>query len=84
MYEVDNGYIIQNMTMPNFAHTHIEHFNACKYLIDLSLTKRVPNDTNSYFLTSLKRINDDEKYLSRIESLLSKERKQKYYRPNRK
>lgn len=79
VYSVENEYIIHNTSMKEFAHTHIKNLKACKWLIELSLKKKVPHDINRYFLISLSRINNDENYSRKINELLENKKKKEYY-----
>lgn len=71
--------------MENFAHTHINNYNACVWLIKLSLSKKVPYNISKYLLISLIRINSDEKYLKKLNEVLDKKRtkKENYYNVNK-
>lgn len=80
IFRAQDQYILQNIAMDGFAHTHIEHFNTAKYLIDLSVHKRIPRHLSRYLLVSLLRINDDEEYLRHIKELLdNKQSKDRYH-----
>jgi hypothetical protein len=79
VYSVEDEYIVHNTQMKDFAHTHIKNLKACKWLIELSLKKKVPYDINKYFLVSLSRINDNEDYLRKINDLLKNKKKKEYY-----
>lgn len=79
VYLMNNEYLVQNINMNNFAHTHIKNLKSCKWIIDLSLKKKVSNDINRYFLISLLRINDDKDYLKKINDLLKNKKKKEYY-----
>lgn len=71
IYRVDNGYILRNVSMDGFAHTHIKSFVCCIDLIKLSLKKKLPHHLSKYLLISLLRINDDEAYVQKINELLT-------------
>ena len=79
VYSVEDEYVIHNTSMEDFAHTHIRNLSACKWLIELSLKRKVPYDINRYFLISLSRINNDENYLRKINDLLENKKKKEYY-----
>ena len=79
IYRNDDGFIVQNILMPDFAHTHIDNFQTAKYIIRLSLQKRIPHDLSRYLMISLKRINDDEVYLRKINDLLENHKKKDMY-----
>lgn len=78
IYSTDDGYLLHNTQMEGFAHSHIKNLSACKWLIELSLKQKLPNNVPKYLLTSLLRVNDDEKYCLRIQNLLDKQKKQTY------
>jgi hypothetical protein len=80
----DCGFILVNILMPGFAHTHLESFEMCKKLIVLSLNKRVPRNLSNYLLKSLLRVNSDEQYCQKINELLENRKvKQRYFNSNR-
>lgn len=83
IFRAQDQFILQNMAMNGFAHTHIEHFETAKMLIDLSVHKRVPRHLSRYLLISLIRINDDEDYVNRISELLDNQRRKDRYRNRR-
>jgi len=69
--------------MDGFAHTHLRNFKTAKYLVELSIYKRLPLDLSNYLLISLQRINDGE-YKAKIEELrVNKRRKTQYYNVNK-
>ena len=71
VYTDFNGeYIIHNMHKP-FAsgHTHIKEFSTAKYLINLAHHRSLPNRNLKYFIESLMRISDDEKYIRKLQEL---------------
>lgn len=86
IFQVKEGYIVYN-TRKSFqeGHTHLKHFEAAKTAIDLVINKKVPKSTDGYYLSSLVRISDDDKYISKINSLIQardqKGKKDKYYNP---
>lgn len=84
VYQTDDGYVLHNNSIENFAHSHLENLKTCKYLIDLSLRKKIPHDLPRYLIISLIRINDDEIYVRKLNELLSsKKKKQNYYNANK-
>ena len=84
IFRASDQYIVQNVAMQGFAHTHIEHFKTAKHLIDLSVHKRVPRHLSRYLLISLTRINDDENYVRHIKELLdNKAPKDNYHNQRR-
>ena len=84
LFEADDGYVLQNVEMDDFAHTHLESWKMAMKLISYSMQKKVPHDLSRYLLISLLRINDDEEYCRKIEDLLdNKKRKDMYFNPNK-
>lgn len=79
IYKVDDGYIVHNYVMPDFAHTHIKSYNCCLMLINLSIHKQMPHHLSRYLLVSLLRINTDEDYCRKIRDLLANKRQKDYY-----
>ena len=71
--------------MRNFAHSHVNNFRTCIWLIDLSLRKKTPYNISKYLLISLIRINSDEKYIRKLTEILDKKNKRKeiYYNVNK-
>ena len=84
IFQVKEGYIVYN-TRKSFqeGHTHLKHFEAAKTAVDLVINKKVPKSTDGYYLSSLIRISDDDKYISKINELIEardqKGKKEKYY-----
>lgn len=88
IFPVSNGFIVHNTNYPfEDKHTHMKHIGASKTIIDLALKRKVPKSTNFYFLESLIRISEDEKYIEEIESLIEvrkvKGKKQSYTNVNK-
>lgn len=89
IFQVKEGFVIYN-TKKSFqeGHTHLKHFEAAKTAIDLVINKKVPKSTDLYYLSSLIRISDDEKYIKQvndlIESRIQKGKKEKYYNQSNK
>lgn len=81
IYKVDDGYVLHNYRLKEFRHTHIKNYKTCLYLIRLSKHKKSPHDLSKYLIISLIRINDDEKYLVRLNELLENKygNKKDYY-----
>lgn len=65
-----NGYVVIN-TRKTFdsGHTHFKNLNASKKLINLAINKKIPKSNSNYFLDSLIRISNDEKYIEKIQEL---------------
>lgn len=85
MYHCDDGFIIQNSKMKDFAHSHLQSYKACLLLIDLSIKKKYPYNLSKYLIVSLIRINSDEKYLQKLNEVLDKKQSKKevYYNINK-
>lgn len=66
-----NGYIVINTkkTFDN-GHTHFKNLEASKKLIHLAIHKKIPKTNSDYFLESLIRISNDEKYINKIKELI--------------
>ena len=84
IFQVKEGYIAYNTKKPfEEGHTHLKNFNAAKKAIELVINKKIPKSTNAYYLTSLIRLTNDEKYMVKIEELIEtraqKGKKDKYY-----
>jgi len=80
IYETkSSGFIVQNILMDGFAHTHLENFATAKRVVGLSLAKKVPQNLSFYVLISLKRVNTDEKYLEKINQVLENHQKKQRY-----
>lgn len=80
IYETkSSGFIVQNILMDGFAHTHLENYATAKRVVGLSLAKKVPHDLSFYVLISLTRVNNDEKYLEKVHQVIeNRQKKQKY------
>lgn len=79
-----NGYIVYNTKKEfNQGHTHLKQMKSCKDIIEFAQRKVIPEGSSPYFITSLMRISDDEKFINRLEHLKQtgegsfKKRKQK-------
>lgn len=79
IYHTDDGCILHNSRMEGFAHSHVKNFKTCKYLIDLSIHKRIPHHLSRYLIISLLRVNDDEEYCRKIQELLDNHKKKDMY-----
>jgi hypothetical protein len=69
---VANGFIAINTKKENWkdSHTHLHSFNAAKTAIDLVIKKKIPKEKSFYYLRSLMRLSDDEKYVEEIKNLI--------------
>ena len=73
---VRDGYIVYNTSkMFEEGHTHISNINTAKYIINLSLYKKVPKHLSDYLLKSLIRISKDPIYVKKIEEMRNNLRK---------
>lgn len=53
------------------GHTHIKSKSQANYLCDCAYKKKIPKNTNNYFLTSLIRISTDSTYIKKLEELIA-------------
>lgn len=86
IYHSDDGYVLHNAAMPDFAHSHIKNFKAAVWIANLSLQKKVPHNIPTYLIGSLIRVNDDPKYLQKLNELLEakiNKRKSQYFNSNK-
>lgn len=85
IYHSDDGYIVHNTSMLNFAHTHVKNYRTSIWLVDLSLRKKSPYNISRYLLESLIRINSDDKYVRKLNEILDKKntKKEIYYNVNK-
>lgn len=83
IWHSEDGYIVQNLNIDGFAHTHLRGLPQAKKIVRLSETKKVPFDLPTYLLISLKRINDDEAYIEKIMQVLAIKRKKFYFNSNK-
>lgn len=67
-----NGYVVINSKKQfDNGHTHFKNLDASKKLINLAIHKKIPKSNSNYFLDSLIRISNDEKYIEKIKELKS-------------
>lgn len=74
LYKCGGGYIVQNILMPGFAHTHLKSKDVAFRIIGLSISKKLPNDLSDYMLTSLLRVNNDRDYCLKINARICNRR----------
>ena len=82
IYDCGNNkdYIIHNTSLEfKDHHTHVKNFNTCKFLIDLSIHKSIPNHLSDYLIVSLIRLTSDSNYKFKLESLLNSKKRGKIY-----
>lgn len=79
IYQSADGVILCNEDIEGFAHTHLHNLNTAKWLVDLSMKKKLPRDIPRYLLISLIRVNSDERYVTKANELLSNKRKSDKY-----
>ncbi len=79
IFHTHDGYLLQNHTLEGFAHTHLKNYGTALKLIELSKKKKVPLNLPRYLVISLYRVNDDERYLTRIEQVLAMRERVQYY-----
>lgn len=83
IWESDDGYVVQNMSVEGFCHTHLEHYNTAVKIVDLSIQKKMPYNLPRYLLISLRRINTEPTYCRKLDELLKKHRKDSYFNANK-
>lgn len=78
IFRAKSGFIVYN-TCKEFSngHTHLCSFGSAKYLINMAINKRVPNNLDIYRLISLTRITTDEFYIQKIEKLINTKKQRK-------
>ena len=68
---MDGSYIVHNTNKPfENGHTHINNFDTAKYVLYLSLYRRLPknNHLSIYLCDSIIRISNDKKYIDKMKS----------------
>jgi hypothetical protein len=71
IFHIKGGYIAYNRKKDfQEGHTHLRNFNSAKTAIDLVSKQKVPKSTDKYYLTSLMRLSNDEKYIKKIKELI--------------
>lgn len=83
IFHSEDGYIVQNLDMSGFSHTHLEGLPQAKKIIKLSRAKKVPFDLPRYLLISLLRVNSDESYLEKITQVMEIKKKKFYFNSNK-
>lgn len=70
------------------AHTHLKSLSGSRNAIKYVVEKKIPRNTNTYYLESLIRLSDDKLYINKIKELIktrkSKGKKQLYFNPHKK
>jgi hypothetical protein len=71
VYRFGKEFIIHNREK-NFrqGHTHIRSYNVCKTIIDNLIKRKLPKTRNYYLLRSHIRLSTDDKYSTKIETLI--------------
>lgn len=70
IYEAHGEYIVHNLNKPfEDGHTHINRFDTAKFLLNLALHHSVPRHVCDYFITSLLRLSDNDKYTEHLLSI---------------
>lgn len=76
IYDAGNGFIVHNSNLDFGDHyTHINNFDTCKYIIDLSIHKSIPKHLSDYLLESLIRLSNDKKYINKIKLCMTSKKK---------
>jgi hypothetical protein len=71
LFQVDDGWIVYNTAKPfEKGHTHLRSKNSALAAIDFVLKKKIPKKCSFYYLISLIRISDNEKYIGKIQDLI--------------
>ena len=67
VYKSGDGFIVHN-TKKDFksGHTHTKSYSFSKRLIDISIKKEIPKDSNKFMLTSLIRLSDDYRFINAL------------------
>jgi len=83
LFQCGDGFIVYNTAKPfSQGHSHLRGFKPCKDAIFFVTHGKIPKRTNFYYLRTLQRLSNDEKYIDEIEGLIearkSKGKKQKY------
>lgn len=77
----EERYIVYNTNKEwNKGHTHIKTLKQAEYLCDCIRKNKVPTNVNKYFIISLLRLSNDEKYSNKLESKLHSFQGSKGYR----
>lgn len=53
------------------GHTHLRSYYSAKKAIWYTRNKRIPDSCSAYFLKSLMRLSEDDKYIERLEQTLN-------------
>lgn len=85
IYKSDDGYVVVNNTMDNFAHSHINNYRTAKWVVELSIKHKLPHNMPKYLIISLSRINNDPEYKRKIDELIKAKCRKKdfYYNPQK-
>jgi len=72
VFQVQNGWIVYN-TKKAFenGHTHLKSKCSALAAIDFVLKEKIPKRCGNYYLISLTRISDNEKYVAKVRELIS-------------
>ncbi|MFZ5354250.1 MAG: hypothetical protein ACOZCL_16235 [Bacillota bacterium] len=71
VYRANHGFIVHNSDK-NFSegHTHVQKYDTCMVMIKLLKSKKPPKSKSRYFLESLLRLSDDDKYNNQLKQML--------------
>ena len=70
IYRVRDGYIVHNKEKPfKEGHTHITNINTAKYIINISINKKLPAHLTDYLMESLIRLSSDRDFAIKVENL---------------
>lgn len=85
LFQVSNGWIVYN-TEKSFkeGHTHLKSKSSALAAIDFVQKEKIPKKTGYYYLISLIRLSNNDKYVAKVKKLVDvrkqKGPKDKYYR----
>lgn len=71
IYRANNGFIIHNICKSFVeGHTHVQKYDTCMVIIKLLKNKALPKSRSMYFLKSLLRLSDDDKYSNKLKQIM--------------
>lgn len=83
-----DGYRVTRIDNHKDQHTHLKSYAACNSIVHNVINKKIPKNVSNYYLTSLIRLSDNDKYSYKIQELIetrkSKGKKQYYFNPHKK
>lgn len=83
-----DGFRVKRIDICGDKHTHLKSLSVCNSVISNVVNQKIPRDSSIYILKSLIRLSNDEKYIGKVQELITtKERKGKkqfYFNPIKK